>query len=114
MPQFAALAGKPLAMSRRLTTEPNRQNSTATNWPRQVNPLALRVACCFRTAASKLARGINFRTWEKMLDTMDKAASSSDGEVPDKHNLSERRSRSLRFISISRIFNRKSHRGDLY
>jgi hypothetical protein len=33
------------------------------------------------TAASKPARGINFRIWEKMLHTVDKAASSSDGQV---------------------------------
>ena len=40
----------------------------------------------------EVVRGINFKTWEKMLDTVDKAASSSDGQVLDKPNLSDRRS----------------------
>jgi hypothetical protein len=44
-----------------------------------VKTLALRSASCLQTAESKSARrGINFRTWEKILHTMDKAASSSD------------------------------------
>jgi hypothetical protein len=56
----------------------------------QVNPLALRSASCLRTAASKSARGISFKTWEKMLHTVDKVASFSDGQVLDKPNLSDR------------------------
>jgi hypothetical protein len=42
--------------------------------------LALRSAACLWTAESKSARGISFKTWEKMLHTVDKAAPSSDGE----------------------------------
>ena len=87
-----SLAARPLVMSRRLLTDLNWQNSIATNWPQQVKPLALRSASCLRTAESKSARGINFNTWEKILHTMDKAASSSDGQVLDKPNLSDRRS----------------------
>jgi hypothetical protein len=66
------------------------------DWPQQVNPLALRSGLCLLTVASKPERGINFRTWEKMLDTMDKAASSSGGQVLIKANLSERCSLPLR------------------
>jgi hypothetical protein len=38
----------------------------------------------------EVRRGISFKTWEKMLHTVDKAASSSEGQVLDKPNLSDR------------------------
>jgi hypothetical protein len=45
-----------------------------------LKPLALRSAACLWTAESKTVREISFKTWEKILHTVDKAASSSDGE----------------------------------
>ena len=44
----------------------------------QVKPLALRSASCLRTAEPNSKRGISFKTCEKMLHTVDKAASSCD------------------------------------
>ncbi len=93
MPQLAFAGGQPVAdVAQAVNRAPTDKNSIATNWPQQVKPLALRSASCLRTAESKSARGINLRTWEKILHTMDKAASSSDGQVLDKPNLSDRRS----------------------